>query len=161
MKETTKHDVWGAGDSYDAYMGRWSRKMASQFLDWLQPAEKLDWLDVGCGTGALSSTVLSRCNPRSLVGIDQSAGFVTSARQNIDDERARFEEGDALNLPLADHSRDIVASALFLNFVPDIPKALSEMKRVTPPGGPFRLCLGLSRRRHRIHASLLECCHPS
>jgi SAM-dependent methyltransferase len=135
MTETTKHDAWSAGDSYDAYMGRWSRKMAARFLDWLKPAENLDWLDVGCGTGALSSAVLSRCHPRSLVGIEQSAGFVATAQRNIADRRARFEVGDAQNLPLDDNSRDIVASALVLNFVPDIPKALAEMKRVARPGG--------------------------
>jgi SAM-dependent methyltransferase len=135
MSEGAKHDAWSAGDSYDAYMGRWSRKMAVQFLDWLKPAAKLNWLDVGCGTGALSSAVLSRCNPRSLVGIEQSAGFVATAQRNVDDKRATFEVGDAQKLPLDDHSKDIVASALVLNFVPDIPKALSEMKRVVRPGG--------------------------
>jgi SAM-dependent methyltransferase len=135
MTETNKHDAWSAGDSYDAYMGRWSRKMAAQFLDWLKPAENLDWLDVGCGTGALSSAILNNCNPQSLVGIEQSAGFVATAQRNIDDKRATFEVGDAQKLPLGDHSKDIVASALVLNFVPDIPKALSEMKRVARPGG--------------------------
>ena len=135
MSEDAKHDAWSAGDSYDAYMGRWSRKMAARFLDWLRPAPKRDWLDVGCGTGALSSAVLSQCNPRSLVGIEQSAGFVATAQRNIDDKCATFEVGDAQNLPIRDHSKDIVASALVLNFVPDIPKALSEMKRVARPGG--------------------------
>lgn len=135
MSKATQHDAWSAGESYDAYMGRWSRKMAVRFLDWLSPADNLDWLDVGCGTGALSSMVLSRCNPRSLVGVEQSAGFVATAKRNVSDGRARFEVGDAQNLPLDDHSRDIVASALVLNFVPDIPKALSEMKRVVRPGG--------------------------
>ncbi len=124
MAEESKHDAWSAGDSYDAYMGRWSKKIAVRFLDWLNAGEHLDWLDVGCGTGALSSTILSRCNPRSLVGIEQSAGFVATAQRNVNDGRARFEVGDAQKLPLDDHSRDIVASALVLNFVPDIPKAL-------------------------------------
>src|SRR4030042_658485 len=135
MSESAKHDAWSAGDSYDAYMGRWSRKMAVRFLDWLNPAHNLDWLDVGCGTGALSSTILNRCNPRSLIGIEQSAGFVATAQRNVNDERARFEVGDAQKLPLDDQSRDIVASALVLNFVPDIPKALSEMKRVVRSSG--------------------------
>jgi SAM-dependent methyltransferase len=135
MSEDAKHDAWSAGDSYDAYMGRWSRKIAERFLDWLDPDDNLDWLDVGCGTGALSSTILIRCNPRSLIGIEQSAGFVSTAERNVSDERARFRVGDALALPLDDQSRDVVASALVLNFVPDIPKALSEMKRVARPTG--------------------------
>lgn len=135
MTEKAEHDAWSAGDSYEAYMGRWSRKIASRFLDWLDVDDNLDWLDVGCGTGALSSTILSRCNPRSLIGIEQSEGFIEVARRNLSDGRATFEAGDAQTLPLDDNSRDIVASALVLNFVPDMPKALSEMKRVARPGG--------------------------
>ena len=135
MTENARHDAWSAGDNYDAYMGRWSKKMAARFLAWLNADENLDWLDVGCGTGALSSAVLSCCNPRSLIGVEQSAGFVATAQRNITDERAKFEVGDAQALPLEDHSRGIVASALVLNFVPDKPKALSEMKRVVRPGG--------------------------
>ena len=135
MTEATKHDAWSAGDSYDAYMGRWSKKIAMRFLDWLKPEENLDWLDVGCGTGALSSLVMSRCNPRSLIGIDPSTGFVATAQRNLSDMRATFKVGDAQMLPLDNQSRDIVASALVLNFVPDIPKALSEMKRVVRSSG--------------------------
>ena len=135
MTKDAKHDAWSAGDSYEAYMGRWSRKIASRFLDWFDAEDNLDWLDVGCGTGALSSTILSHCNPRSLIGIEQSDGFVATALQNVSDGRATFEVGDAQALPLDDHSRDVVSSALVLNFVPDIPKALSEMKRVARPGG--------------------------
>lgn len=135
MTEDAKHDAWSAGDSYEAYMGRWSRKIAARFLEWVDAEDQLDWLDVGCGTGALSSTILSRCNPRDLIGIEQSEGFVAAAQLNVSDGRATFEVGDAQALPLDDDSRDVVASALVLNFVPDMPKALSEMKRVTRPGG--------------------------
>jgi ubiquinone/menaquinone biosynthesis C-methylase UbiE len=81
MSGVTKHDAWSAGDSYDAYMGRWSKKLATPFLDWLKPGSNLDWLDVGCGTGSLSSAILTRCNPRSLIGVDQSAGFVATAER--------------------------------------------------------------------------------
>ena len=109
--------------------------MAVRFLAWLDADDNLDWLDVGCGTGALSSAVLGCCNPRSLIGVEQSAGFVATAQRNITDERAKFEVGDAQALPMDDHSRGIVASALVLNFIPDKPKALSEMKRVVRPGG--------------------------
>lgn len=38
MTIDAEHDAWNAGDSYDAYMGRWSRKMAARFLDWLGQA---------------------------------------------------------------------------------------------------------------------------
>jgi SAM-dependent methyltransferase len=116
-------------------MGRWSRRIAPRFLDWLGSSNGLDWMDVGCGTGALSAAILSRCSPRSLIGIDPSDGFVATARSMAPDQRAEFLVGDAQALPAATASRDIVASALMLNFVPDKPRALAEMKRVVRPGG--------------------------
>ncbi len=141
MTEASRHDAWQAGDRYEAYMGRWSRKLAPQFLDWLGAAEKLDWLEVGCGTGALSAAIVARCNPQSLIAIDPSQGFVEAARASVPDPRAEFRTGDAQQLALASHSRDIVVSALVLNFVPDRPKALAEMQRVARPGGTVAFCV--------------------
>ena len=89
MTSETEHDAWNAGDNYEVYMGRWSRKIATRFLDWLDPTDNLDWIDVACGTGALSSTILDKCNPRSLVGIEQSAGFFATARQNVGSSHER------------------------------------------------------------------------
>jgi SAM-dependent methyltransferase len=116
-------------------MGRWSRLVAPRFLDWLGMSEGLDWLEVGCGTGALSTAILERCNPRSLVSIDPSEAFVATARAKIADARAEFSVGDALALPVQNDSRDIIVSALALNFVPDREGALAEMKRATRPSG--------------------------
>lgn len=135
MSETSRHDAWQAGDSYDAYMGRWSRQVAPRFLDWLGAPPGLDWLEVGCGTGALSATILARCAPRSLLAVEPSEGFIAVARRNVPDARARFEVGDAQALPLEASSRDVVVSALVLNFVADRPKAVAEMKRVLRSGG--------------------------
>ncbi|MBC8036999.1 MAG: class I SAM-dependent methyltransferase [Rhizobiales bacterium] len=135
MTGTSRHDAWQAGDSYDAYMGRWSRKIAPRFLDWLGAPDGLDWLEVGCGTGALSAAILARCKPKSLISIDPSEGFLTKARANVPDGRAEFHVGDAQALTQETASRDVVVSALVLNFVPDKEKALAEMKRVARAGG--------------------------
>jgi ubiquinone/menaquinone biosynthesis C-methylase UbiE len=135
MTQTFRHDSWQSGDSYDLYMGRWSRQIAPPFLEWLGTGEDLDWLEVGCGTGALSGAILARCKPRSLISIDPSEGFVARARANVSDNRAEFHIGDAQALSVGTASRDVVVSALVLNFVPDKDKALSEMKRVTRAGG--------------------------
>lgn len=135
MAEAARHDAWQAGDSYDRYMGRWSRQVAPRFLDWLDPPDGLDWLEVGCGTGALSAAILSGCNPNELIAIDPSEGFVATARANVPDGRVTFRVGDAQGLDCGTASRDVVVSALVLNFVPDRVKALSEMKRVARPGG--------------------------
>lgn len=134
MSETTRHDAWKAGGSYDRYMGRWSRKIAPLFLDWLGVPAGLDWLEIGCGTGALSAAILERSGPKSLLCIDPSEGFVATARSNVPDSRAEFRVGDAQALDLDSASRDVIVSALALNFIPDKAKALAEMNRVARPG---------------------------
>jgi SAM-dependent methyltransferase len=134
MVDATRHDAWQAGDSYDRYMGRWSRQIAPLFLEWLDAPANLDWLDVGCGTGALTASVVAGCEPSSVVSVDPSAGFLAKARQNVADGRVDFRIGDAEALPVEDRSTDVVVSGLVLNFVPDRAKALAEMIRVSRTG---------------------------
>jgi protein-L-isoaspartate O-methyltransferase len=81
MNQNTRHDAWQAGDSYDLYMGRWSRQVAPRFLDWLDAPAECDWLEIGCGTGALSAAILARCRPRSLLAVEPSQGFIDQARR--------------------------------------------------------------------------------
>lgn len=135
MADDAKHDSWSAGQSYEHYMGRWSRLAGVEFLRWLQPPQGLDWVDIGCGTGALTQSILDIANPASVVGIDPSDGFVAHAREAIADRRARFEVSGAEALPLGDGTVDAAVSALALNFVPDMPRALREMRRVLRPEG--------------------------
>lgn len=123
------HDVWSAGEPYERYVGRWSRKVAAGFVAWLGLPAGLRWLDVGCGTGALTGVVRSTCGPASLTGVDPSPGFLASARG------ADFVVGDAQALPFPDDRFDVVVSGLALNFVPDPARAASELKRVTVAGG--------------------------
>ena len=128
------HDAWSAGGSYERYMGRWSREMAGRFLAWLGLPPALDWVDIGCGTGALSSAILAEAAPRSLVGIDPSEEFLQHARTSNPDPRARFEAGNASSIPCPSESVDAAVSALAYNFFPDRPAALAEMRRVSRPG---------------------------
>ncbi|MEN2736238.1 class I SAM-dependent methyltransferase [Microbacterium sp. X-17] len=126
--------MWGRGDPYEQYVGRWSRRVAPLFLDWLSAAERLGWVDVGCGTGALTAAILDGCAPASVVGVDPAEGFVAAARERLGD-RATFLLGDAAGLPLRDASADAVVSALVLNFVPAPRAAVQEALRVARPGG--------------------------
>ena len=135
MGDATKHDAWAAGDSYEAYMGRWSRNIAVEFVRWLDIPKGQDWLELGCGTGALSSEVLLQCSPHHLICSDSSEGFINSAKQRINSELVQFQIASAEDIPVPDESRDCVVSALAINFMSDKSKALSEMKRVLKPNG--------------------------
>jgi SAM-dependent methyltransferase len=127
-------DVWAVGRAYEPYIGRWSRKVAAELVAWLGVAGDGVWLDVGCGTGALSQTVLEAADPAMVVGVDPSAGFLAHARARLDG-RARFAAADARRLPAAAARFDAVVSGLVLNFVPDPGQAVREMARVARPGG--------------------------
>jgi len=130
-----RKDTWAVGEGYEAYVGRWSRRVAVEFLRWLQQPPGREWADVGCGTGALTATVLERMAPRRVSGIDPSAGFIEHARATIADPRAEFNVGDARSLPIADAQMDVALAALVINFVPDPLLAVREMKRVVRFGG--------------------------
>jgi len=128
-------DRWSSGSAYEAYIGRWSRLVAPVFLDWLGIPPGRRWLDVGCGTGALSDAIVARCEPRSVVGVDPSEPFVEHATAAVADDRATFAVGTAADTGLHDGDVDVVVSALVLNFVPDLAEALREARRVVRPGG--------------------------
>jgi len=128
-------DTWAAGKHYEPYVGRWSRLVAKEFLAWLEAPPNLDWLDVGCGTGALTDAILQHAKPSSVKGLDPSAGFVGHARAHVTDPRATFDVADAQSLPLESACFGAAVSGLVLNFVPKPSLAVHEMTRTVRPGG--------------------------
>lgn len=127
--------IWAGGAAYEPYVGRWSRLVARGLLTWLDVPSGSRWLDVGCGTGALSATILTLAAPSELAGVDASDGYVAYAREQIRDGRARFEVADAQHLPFEDASFDAAVSGLVLNFLPRPSHGLAEMARVTRSNG--------------------------
>jgi ubiquinone/menaquinone biosynthesis C-methylase UbiE len=81
MSAIRPDDAWNKGDAYEMYVGRWSRLVANEFLAWLNMPSSLRWLDVGCGTGALTAAISARCRPAQLIGIEPSEGFLDKARR--------------------------------------------------------------------------------
>jgi SAM-dependent methyltransferase len=128
-------DAWASGDAYEPYVGRWSRLVAGPFLAWLAVAPGSRWLDVGCGTGALSRAILQDAAPERVKGLDRSADYVTYIRRQIHDGRAQFEVADAQALPDEASSFEAVVSGLMLNFIPQPEGAVREMLRVARPQG--------------------------
>jgi SAM-dependent methyltransferase len=98
------------------------------------PAEAA-WIDVGCGTGALSGTIIQNSPPRTLLGIDQSEAFIGFARRRHGSTGVEFVSGSAEKLGANDASFDAAVSGLVLNFVPRPDLAAAEMLRVTRTGG--------------------------
>jgi SAM-dependent methyltransferase len=128
-------ETWSSGDAYEPYMGRWSQLASREFVAWLAAPAGLRWLDVGCGTGALTETIVACCSPSAVVGVEPSASFLAYARERITDPRVTFHAGDAQALPVRDAEHDVVVAGLVLNFVPDRARAVAEMRRAVAPGG--------------------------
>ncbi len=135
MRASSLAEVWASGDAYEPYVGRWSRLVAREFLDWLTIPPDSKWLDVGGGTGALSQAILQLAMPREVKGIDRSADYIAYLRSTVDDQRARFEVGDAQALPVETATYDVVVSGLVLNFIPQPQQAANEMARAARSGG--------------------------
>ncbi len=135
MGTAARHDAWLIGEGYEAYVGRWSRLVAREFVAWLDALPARRWLDVGCGTGALSQVILADADPAGIIGIDQTSRFVAHAAAHTPDPRARFVIGDALDLPFPAASFDVAVSGLALNFFPDPVQAVREMARVAGAAG--------------------------
>ncbi|NTU62860.1 MAG: methyltransferase domain-containing protein [Chloroflexi bacterium] len=135
MSISSRSEAWASGDAYEGNVGRWSRRIAPRFLDWLEVPPDRMWLDVGCGTGALSQTILQWAAPRGITSLDRSASFVGHVRSRVDDQRVRFVVGDAQALPGAASIYDAVVSGLVLNFVPEPQRAVNDMARVTRSDG--------------------------
>jgi SAM-dependent methyltransferase len=128
-------DRWTSGNSYEQFMGRWSRLVAPEFLAGLGVPGEVRWLEVGCGTGELTRQILDQTHPARLVAVDPSADFIDYARAHVLDERVRFEVGTATELPSGEGPYGAIVMGLVLNFIPDRPAALAALRSALEPGG--------------------------
>jgi demethylmenaquinone methyltransferase/2-methoxy-6-polyprenyl-1,4-benzoquinol methylase len=113
----------------------WRRVAARQTI----PSPPGPALDLATGTGDLA-LALSRVHPhRAVVAADFSLGMLAVARRKVERapraRRIRLAAADALRLPFGDRAFACVTSAFLLRNLADLEQGLSEMKRVTRPGG--------------------------
>lgn len=94
-------------------------------------------LEVGCGTGSMwvDQPLPQDC---TLLLTDFSPTMVQTARQNLSGRpEITFQQMDVQALPCPDHSFDAVIANMMLYHVPDLPRALREIRRVLKAGGTF------------------------
>ncbi|MGH7176885.1 MAG: class I SAM-dependent methyltransferase [Tepidisphaeraceae bacterium] len=134
-------DKWGAGANYDEFMGRWSRALAPRFVSWLRVAKSTRWLDVGCGTGALTSAICEHADPETVLGCDPAAPLIGYARRQVHDVRASFVVAGVGSLPPHVKGYGSVASLFALNFFPDADAAIDEQRSLAVAEGTISACV--------------------
>jgi SAM-dependent methyltransferase len=128
-----------SAEDYDEFMGRFSEPLADQFIDFAAVRAGQRALDVGCGPGALTARLAQLLGPEAVSAIDPSPSFVEAVR-------ARFpgvdvHSGTAEHLPFSNDSFDAALAQLVVHFMSDPVAGLSEMDRVTRPGGFVAACV--------------------
>lgn len=128
-----------AADAYDRFMGRFSRLLAPQMVELADVHAGQDVLDVGCGTGMLTTLLIDRLGPDHVTGIDPSATFVEAARQRF--PGVRIDHGSAEALPYTRGAFHAAIAQLVVHFMQDPVAGIREMARVTRPGGVVAACV--------------------
>jgi SAM-dependent methyltransferase len=121
-------------EAYERSMGRWSRNLATNLIEFggLGAHERV--LDVGCGTGSLLFGLAAH-DLAAIDGIDFSTRFINYIKTRTSDPRITVQQGDACALPYDNAVFDRAFCQLVLHFVSDPAIAIAEMRRVVRPGG--------------------------
>jgi ubiquinone/menaquinone biosynthesis C-methylase UbiE len=135
------NDNWNSADAYERFMGRWSRNLARHFVEWLKVPGGSNWLEIGCGTGALTRAICESAEPSSVTAVDTSAEFVAYCAANLQYPCLQVIHATAETLPVRQGGYDAVVSSLVLNFLPDPVKSLQDMQAVSAPNGCVAACV--------------------
>ncbi len=128
-----------SGEAYDAFMGRYSRALASPFADAAGVVPGQRALDVGCGPGALTGVLVDRLGVANVSAVDPSPPFVAACAARHPGVDVRL--GRAEDLPVDTGSHDRVLAQLVLHFLSEPLAAALEMRRVARPGGVVGACV--------------------
>jgi ubiquinone/menaquinone biosynthesis C-methylase UbiE len=126
-------------ESYDRYMGRYSRGLAPLLADLAQVGDGMRVLDVGCGPGALTEHLAGRVGAELVAAVDPSESFAQACAARVPGADVRAGGGE--RLPWADGSFDVVLSQLVVNFMDDPSRGVREMARVARTGGVVAACV--------------------
>ena len=126
-----------AADSYDRFMGRYSKRLAPDFADFAHASGRV--LDVGCGPGALTGELVARVGAANVAAVDPSEPFVAAVRERF--PGVDVHVAPAESLPFDDGSFDCVLAQLVVHFMSDAVAGVREMARVARPGGVVAACV--------------------
>ena len=149
-----------SAEAYERYLvPAATSRFAAHLIDLAAPRAGERVLDVGCGTGIVARSVAPLVGERgAITGIDVNPNMLAVARRVSAPSRPAIDwrEGDAAALPFDDANFDVVLCQYAMQFFPDPPAALREMRRVLAPGGRVALMLGRSIEHNRVYGLLAD-----
>ncbi len=128
-----------AADAYERYVGRYGADLSAGLLAAARVEPGTRVLDVGCGPGALAAAAAAIVGEDAVAAVDPSEPFVAAASARL--PRADVRQASAEELPFADDTFDAALAQLVVNFMRDPEAGVSEMARVTRPGGKVAACV--------------------
>jgi len=128
----------GSADAYNRFVGRYGPHLSGELIATAGIREGQRVLDVGCGPGALTAAVAALVGPDLVSAVDPSEPFAQACRDRVPGADVRVAAAESL--PFNDDAFDATLSQLVVNFLDDAPRGLSEMRRVTRPGGVVAGC---------------------
>lgn len=173
MIEPPRFDPRGLTRIYDSSAVRAQRTVTRRLLD-ARSGETL--LDLGCGPGHLTTELAEEAGDDGrVIALDRQRGMIQAAASRAAETgvapRGLFVLGEATAVPLATAVCDGVVAIQVLEYVPDVTRALREIRRVLRPGGravvvdtDWRSCVWHSADGPRTDAVLRawdeHCVHP-
>ncbi len=134
-------DLSAAVGLYDWWAGRSLGEIHDTLVELagLHGGEEI--LDVGCGTGILSSRLARVSNGIVVCGLDAGSRMIKAAEKRVQrhDHQAEYRVGTATQLPYSDGRFDVVVSCLLFHLLqgPEKELALREIFRILKPGGKY------------------------
>jgi len=134
MTETDWAPAFDApAEAYDRHVGRYGRGLAQALIAAAGVHPGARALDVGCGPGALTAELVALLGPAHVAAVEPSETFAAACRRRL--PGVRVENAVAEALPFADDEFDHALAQLVVQFMPDAPAGVREMRRVTRRGG--------------------------
>jgi SAM-dependent methyltransferase len=140
----TRQNIWAYGTQ---------EPLARRVLDLVDVPGSATVVDVGCGNGRYLAELRERGHRGPLVGLDLSPGMAATARSA---SGAATAVADAQTLPIGTQAADLALAPHLLYHVPDIPLALSELRRITRPGGRAVIVTNTTEHAHEILTLIAE-----
>ena len=125
--------------AYDRHTGRYGSELSAAFVHFAGVVPGMRVLDVGCGTGGLTSALAEVVGAPAVVGVDPSEDYARACCRRVPGADVRI--GSAEALPFEDRSFDAVLAQLVVQALDDAPAAAREMLRMAVPGGVIAACV--------------------